>query len=755
MAPRSTACALAFLLASPALTPAQHAVPAGPPAAANGTGTTPGNVVHRIDGEVRDLARDAAGRILYCTLQGEVGRIVPGGAKTVLVGDASANPVSALAETPEGDVAVLDGQGHVRVLSGGAGPAVLVFSDPRNMIQDASDLIVDARGNFLIASATPSSGVRAMNIVSEDGARWGYYLVRHAPLQLAHDALTGGIVISDSNGGGNLQLVVAGSVYRPTTPLDTTTHPGPSSAQSDGDVALEEDGDVYWIAGGEVWKRTRATGTTSLYRSGFGQLRGAVIAQSSGHLASPSGWSLYLAEGANPTRIRELPGVGAPGALIANDQGWVHGRGSPVDVSFGFQVFELATEDDGDLLVGGGLFSSSYFIKRITLGSPPSIATIATGANGLAGIVEGLAVAPDDSLYALTRPGVIQRITEGPLSVTTVFSDPAGQITDGKDLALDLDGTLYVGTRESWGFGKLMRVSGGTATLLTFTEETRGLAAAPGGGLFLSQWNDMAFAGTVERWDFEAGALESQPGFAGMNYTNDSVWGDGDLCVDANGSIYTISEDDWSLVRYDPWADAFERVGSGYVNHPSGLAIAPSTPGSGSTTGWSLYVAEFDYLWEKPGVAAPASTLVDSTLGLVAAGSVPPRYGRPRAIAAAPQERLWVSTALGWVLELDPATGALEELFGPCQGLRGDLALLALEPLGERARAANLEGDLFRLDARTGSVQQLASGDPRVRALALERLAEPRLQARQSLPGVDSPQLFWLQGQFVRRVPME
>jgi hypothetical protein len=38
------------------------------------------------------------------------------------------------------------------------------------MMADATDLIVDARGSFLIASATPSSGQRAINWVSADGS---------------------------------------------------------------------------------------------------------------------------------------------------------------------------------------------------------------------------------------------------------------------------------------------------------------------------------------------------------------------------------------------------------------------------------------------------------------------------------------------------------------------------------------------------------------------------------------------------------
>src|SRR5262245_43309681 len=43
-----------------------------------------------VSGTVKDLSRDATGHILYCTAEGEVGRItLPGGAKTVLATAAS------------------------------------------------------------------------------------------------------------------------------------------------------------------------------------------------------------------------------------------------------------------------------------------------------------------------------------------------------------------------------------------------------------------------------------------------------------------------------------------------------------------------------------------------------------------------------------------------------------------------------------------------------------------------------------------
>jgi hypothetical protein len=708
---------------------------------------------HRIPGTVRDLSRDSAGRILYCTAEGEVGRIVPGAERTVLATAASGpfpDELRGVAETPDGDVAVVDWAGDVRVLQGGTAPAALVYDDAY-MIEDATDLLVDARGNFLIASATPTPGQRAVNWVSDDGYRWGYYLVKHQPVQLAHDPLTGGVVLAETTSGGNLQLVTAGSAIRATTGLDTTTHPGISAAQDDGDVAAESNGDLYWIAGGSVYRRSRSAGTTALFAAGYGQLRGIVIAASSGFLASPTGWSLYLAEGANPTHVREIANVGAPGDLVALDQGFVPGRGIQVNVSLGFQVYELAADDLGRLLLGGTNFGTTHYVKRVTLTGTPSIATVATSANGLAGIVEGLCVAPDDSIYALARAGTIQRITEGPLAVTTVFSDPGNQVTAGKDLALDVNGDLYVACREAWDFGKLLKVSGGGATLLELTEESRGLAANPGGGLLVSQWRNPGFQGTVDLYDFSDDAFVTLPGFAGMNYTNDSVWGDGDICVDANGSVYTVSEDDWSLVRYDPALDGFVRVGSGYKNHPSGLAIAPSTSGSGSTTGWSLYVSEFDYLWEKPSVQAPASTLVDASLGLVAGRTVAaaphPGLGKPRSIALLPGGGVVIATAEARVLLLDPATGAIQPLAGPEHGLRGDLVALG-SASGGRILVLNRDGEAF--EVRAGRARALPAEPARLESVLSRALAEPERRLR--LPGGD-----WLvlDGWVVWREPMQ
>src|SRR5262245_3685179 len=753
-------CLALSILVTCALPLAAQSVPSSAPPPHAAPAIEPTDVVLRIPGTVKDLTRDSHGRILYCTAEREVERFAPGQPRTVLADAASGpfpNELRALAESNTGNIAVLEAGGNVRVLYGGAGPAVLVYTDAY-MIQDASDLIVDQGGNYLIASASPSNGLRAVNLVQWNGVNWGYFLVRHQPLQLAHDPLTSGILLSEASSGASLRLIEPGP-YRRTSAIDVSTQPGPSSVQSDGDVALEADGDAYWIAGGSVYLHDRDKGTTDLFADGYEQLRGVVIAGSTeptlGLDAPATEWSLYVAEGANPTRVREIRGVGAPARLVANDQGPVPSRGTKINVIFGFQAYDLAADNQGRLLLGGTNWGSTQFIKRVTLTGTPSISLVANSASGLAGIIEGLCVAPDDSIFALSRSGTIQRVTENPLSVTTVFSDPGEQIFAGKDLALDVDGTLYVATFESTGFGKVMQVSGGGASLLTFTQETRGLAASPGGGMLLTQWHNSGFNGSLDLLHFAGNTVEALPGLAGMNYSNYYGWGDGDICVDANGSIYTISEDDWSLIRYDPAEDAFVRIGSGYLNHPSGLVIAPSTASSGSTTGWSLYASEFDFLWEKPSVPPPASVLVDASLGITAgrslAGAPNPAYGKPRVVVPGPRGAGGlIGTAEGWVLAFDPASGEVRPVAGPDEGLRGDIVALSAAPDGRRTLVLNRDGELFAL---TGGRARMVPLDPElVEQLVAHSLACPArtISIRDPLTGAED--WFALDGWVVWRV---
>jgi len=712
-----------------------------------------GRLRMEVPGTIVDLTRDAGGRILYCTAEGEVGRIDPTAGRTVLADAASGpfpDPLRAIVETPTGDVAVLDLHGNIRRLPGGHTPALLVYSD-LYMIGDATDMIVDASGNYLIASATPSSGQRAINWVSSSGQRWGYFLVRYQPLQLANDPLSSGIVLSDATAGGRV-YTVSQDQYRTTVQLEGALQPGISAFADDGDMAFLADGNFYWIAGSDLYKVNHYSGSATLIRDGFEQLRGVTIAKGS---LSPGSWSLYVSDGANPSLVREIKGTGTPANVIPPSQGTVPNRGLPINLFFGFQAFELSVDNSGRLLIGGSFFGSPAFVARIDLSGTPSITTVASSANGLAGTVEGICVDVDDSILTLSRSGVVQRITEGPLSVTTLFSDPSNQIAAGKDMVMDVDGSLYVATREDWDFGKVLRVAGGTATLLTTTEETRGLAANPLGGMYLSQWRRIGFGGTVDLFHFSDNSVQTLPGFSSMNYTNDLGWGDGDICVDANGSIYTISEDDWSLVRYDPAANAFARIGSSYLNHPSGLAIAPSRSGSGSSTGWSLYVLEFDYLWEIPGVPPPASVLVDATLGFQVgrgiAAAPDPRLGKPTVLAPAPGGAGGlIGTATGHVLGFDPLTGRTRPLAGPDEGLRGEIVRLLAAPDGRHVYVLNGDGEAFGIDS--SGVRRLALEPERLAPLLARSRVAPQRTLRLRDPRTRVEERYALDGWVVWHV---
>src|SRR5262245_9218514 len=83
----------------------------GGPAAGPVDVEAPLDVVHRIPGTVKDLARDSAGRILYCTFERDVGRFEPGKVAITELASAKNSPsfqgqLRAVAETTAGFVAV-------------------------------------------------------------------------------------------------------------------------------------------------------------------------------------------------------------------------------------------------------------------------------------------------------------------------------------------------------------------------------------------------------------------------------------------------------------------------------------------------------------------------------------------------------------------------------------------------------------------------------------------------------------------------
>ena len=123
-----------------------------------------------------------------------------------------------------------------------------------------------------------------------------------------------------------------------------------------------------------------------------------------------------------------------------------------VFTGFGMNVYEMTADRNGDLLLGGDNWGVGQAVKRLAIPTL-KLTTVAGAADGISGRVEGISQSPDGSLFALTSAGIIHRIHEGPLSVTTHFADATNKITTGKDLGLARDGALYIANRGGWGWG--------------------------------------------------------------------------------------------------------------------------------------------------------------------------------------------------------------------------------------------------------------------------------------------------------------
>ena len=126
-----------------------------------------------------------------------------------------------VARVSEREGRVIDHDGDILVLPGGATPAVLIYDD-LFMIMDVSDFVIDDEANFVITSATPSTGVRGMNHVNGAGSRWAYFLVEHKPIAVTADPLTGGLLMADQNGNGTLRLIDVDDDTHPAAVLDGT-----------------------------------------------------------------------------------------------------------------------------------------------------------------------------------------------------------------------------------------------------------------------------------------------------------------------------------------------------------------------------------------------------------------------------------------------------------------------------------------------------------------------------------------------------
>lgn len=658
-----------------------------------------------VSGRVVDMSRTTGGELLFCTQQGNVGTIDAAGSVTLLATSATApfpNNLRAVAPASGGDIAVLDSGSDIYLLPGGATPAQLFYSD-LYIVNDPTDLILDAAGNFVITSNTATSGVRAVDWVSADGQSWSYYKIAHTPIAVAADPLGGDLLIADANNGGALRSIDAADESHPTSALDTATQPGFSLGAQDGDMAVETDGDVLFIAGGSVYRFDRDAGTSGLIASGLGALRGIAIATSSGSVPSASGWSAYVAQDAgSQTNIREIGNVGAPADVTAADLGSVPNRGQQLMFFSGIHAFDLEVDAGGDLVICGEQWGADYAVRRIELPSL-NVSVIADDTDGISGRVEGVSPTPDGGFYILTSPGHIQRIEPNGL-VSTIYADPLGLVGTGKDLVWDRNGFGFIANYNSWGNGSLVRRSpNGNATTLLSTSETRGLAPDPGSAqMLLTEWVNSGFHSRVHEYAPLTNDLTPIPGFDQLNLTNAAAWGDGKLVLDVEGNIYVTSEDDFSLYRFNRGTGKKVRIGSGYINHPTGLAIARST--IASTTGWSLFVAEWNFLWEIADVPAPASRKLDfgaPPTGRVVA-SLHPDSGIPRALAADPLSGgLLVTTSEGRLMSVDKDTGSWVTLTTSPQ-VR-DMVDIGATSTGSFLIATDV-GDIFEVDRNTGWV---------------------------------------------------
>jgi hypothetical protein len=570
-----------------------------------------------VPGQVVDLVREAGSggldRVNYLTSAGEIGSIDSQGNLSVwLPAGAFGDTAVALAPTADGSaLTVLLRSGDLWRLPQGGGPLTQVYSD-LFLLQECTDLAVDTAGNHWIAGRTVSSGVRCVALVSANGAEWGYFQTSGQPLGLCADPLLPSLLRSDSNGGlFGLQAV-------DQAPLQTSlgSAPGGSPFNFDGDLVADANGNAFLASGNQVWRFDRLAGFASPLGPLAGTVRGVAISGDS------QGGTLWIAQGENPSLVQSLQSVAAPGPALVSAFHQPPTRGEQRLLFGGLNAFDTLTEGLESLLIGGDDFGSNPSIRRVSIPSF-SVAILANAGTGLEGRVEGLSLDPNGQLLALTSSGSVQRIDRQTGQATTVFFDPFDSIVRGKDLALGRFGEQYVAVYSAFDQGFVGQALPSGALNLAPAQECRGLGADPiGARLLFSEWRDSGFSGQVNGLSLPAGSSTPLPGFAAVNYSNGPNWGDGDVLCDAEGRIYTTAEDEFCVKRYDPSTGLVARIASGYLNRPAGLTIARSTPAAASSTGFSLYVVEWNRIWELPNSPPPAPAWVDPGA---------PGVGRPRA----------------------------------------------------------------------------------------------------------------------------
>jgi len=189
------------------------------------------------------------------------------------------------------------------------------------------------------------------------------------------------------------------------------------------------------------------------------------------------------------------------------------------------------------------------------------------------------------------------------------------------------------------------------------------------------------------------------------------------------GNIFECAEDEWTVWMYERASGKMFRIGSGYLNRPSGLVIGRSTPSSGSTTGWSLYVSEFTKLWEIPNMAAPAPRMSDTEAPPVGklVGWMPSTVGTPRALTPDPAGNgFLVSTSAG-TIERVGMDGSHTTLAGAAQGLFGDLTAIATNSTGH-VLVGSAIGMVFDCDPNSGYASTIAFSNGGVTITTLQSL---------------------------------
>jgi len=661
-----------------------------------------------LPGEAQDLDRTATGDLLVTTSAGHVIEVTSSGSATWLAspGDLVRPAVASVSLGP-GSAAVIDDTGSIYEVGTVPGTPQLLYGDVY-LVREPTDLAIDTAGTFWIACKTVSNNTRCIAHASGDGRRWAYYSVEGSPLALASDPVSGGMLLSDGFNG--LETLVADGDGAPVRQI-VGSATGFTAGRLDGDVAINDAGDVYVAADATVLFHDRSAGTTTTFTTLPGTVRGLALAPAS----TGGGDSLWIAYGNGSSTLQEvlLGEVAADRVVPAITD--VPGTGAQL-LTYGLNANCATVDLDGNLLVGGDVFGAAVRIDRIEL---PSLATsvVADAADGLSSRIEGMHVQADGRIIALAAFGAVHTVDEGPgaPSVAALFSDPLNQITTGKGMAVDRKGDIYIADRQGWAFGLVHRLdaSGGFATLLAL-QDTRGvLGDTLGGRLLANEWRGTGFNGVVGVIDEVSASLDPLVGFDGLNISNQSNVGDGAMVMDASGRIYVSCEDEFAVRAWNPATQRTYRIGSGYLNRATGLAITRSTNPAASSTGFSLYVSQWNRLHEIPGVPPAAPRTVD--LEAPGCGELltwsRPEWGRPIAVAYDDAgARLVAVTDGDAVVELPLDGSPATRLAHTGTGLTGPLTAIATDPSGDLL-VGNQDGLVVRLSPGTGYVPTVEFAD--------------------------------------------